>query len=64
MTVIGFLCLDYIYNNCTSAAIGCVDCKKLLADGISNYFEKRNGKLLSLDRSSGVMEESSIHLRR
>lgn len=31
--------LDYIYNNCTSASIGCVDCKKLLADGISDYFE-------------------------
>ncbi len=42
--------LDYVYKECTTAGIGCVDCKRLLAEGINGYlseFRERRQELAS-----------------
>ena len=50
--------LDEVYAACTSAEIGCVDDKGLLAEGINRYFEEFRERRRELAATPHVVEEA------
>ena len=49
--------LDYVYKECTTAGIGCVDCKRLLSEGINSYFAEFRERRRELAARPGYIEE-------
>ena len=47
--------LDYVYRECTTAGIGCVDCKRLLADGVNGYLAEFREVRAELAAKSGYV---------
>jgi tryptophanyl-tRNA synthetase len=59
--------VDFVYENCTTAGIGCVDCKALLAEGINRElepFRRKREELASMpNRIDDVMVEGAERAR-
>ncbi len=49
--------LDEVYRECTAAGIGCVDDKKLLADGINHYLAEFRERRREFAARDGYVEE-------
>ena len=50
--------LDEIYQQCTTAAIGCVDDKQTLADGINRYLAEFRERRRELTANPGLVKEA------
>ena len=49
--------LDNIYKSCTSAEIGCVDCKGLVADGANRFLEPLRERRREIAAKEGYVWE-------
>jgi tryptophanyl-tRNA synthetase len=59
--------LDWVYRGCTTAGIGCVDCKNKIADNMmahfAGYIERRNALLANPGRVNEVLEQGAAKAR-
>ncbi len=59
--------LDYVYKECTTAGIGCVECKGLLTEGINGYFaefrERRRELVARPNYLREVLEDGAARAR-
>ncbi|MEK7873474.1 MAG: tryptophan--tRNA ligase, partial [Chloroflexota bacterium] len=49
--------VDTIARDCRSAALGCVDCKGILADGINRYFAQFRERRAELARHPATIDD-------
>jgi tryptophanyl-tRNA synthetase len=49
--------VDYVYQQCTTAGYGCVDCKKILAEGINRELAPFRSKRQEIAEKPGLVED-------
>ena len=53
--------LEDLYQQCTGATRGCVDCKDILSDGVNTYFEEFRERRREIASRPGYVDEVLIH---